>query len=183
MVSGGFRNLLPTIEENAMRVRAQVFTWLIALVAAVIARALLPIDAAAAAGVDDGIVRVQSVYSVDETVQRLQADIEKKGIKFFMVVDQSQLGAAAGLNLQPSKLLIFGNPPLGIQFLTSNPNAGLDWPVRLLVTQDNAGQVWAVYTDFAWIARRHHITDRDAQFKMASEVIASITSSVSSQQP
>jgi uncharacterized protein (DUF302 family) len=166
-----------------MRVRAQVFTWLVALVAAVIARALLPIGVATAAEADDGIVRVQSVYSVDETVQRLQADIEKKGIKFFMVVDQSQLGAAAGLNLKPSKLLIFGNPPLGIQFLTSNPNAGLDWPVRLLVTQDDAGQVWAVYTDFGWIARRHHITDRDAQFKMASEVIASITSSVSSQQP
>jgi uncharacterized protein (DUF302 family) len=28
--------------------------------------------------------------------------------------------------------------------------AGLDWPVRLLVTQDDSGQVWAVYTDFKW---------------------------------
>jgi uncharacterized protein (DUF302 family) len=166
-----------------MRARAQALTWFIAIAAALVVRGMLPVDAAVAAAADDGIVRVPSVYSVDETVQRLQADIEKKGIKFFMIVDQSQLGAAAGLNLKPSKLLIFGNPPLGIQFLTSNPNAGLDWPVRLLVTQDDAGQVWAVYTDFDWIARRHHITDRDAQFKMASEVIASITSSVSSQQP
>ena len=95
-----------------------------------------------------------------------------------MVVDQSQLGADAGINLRPSKLLIFGNPPLGIQFLTSNPNAGLDWPVRLLVNQDDNGQVWAVYTDFGWIARRHGITDREAKFKMASEVIASIASSI-----
>ncbi len=78
----------------------------------------------------------------------------------------------------PSTLLVFGNPPLGVQFLTANPNAGLDWPVRLLVTQDDKGQVWAVYTDFDWIKRRHGITDRDAAFKMASEVIASITSSV-----
>jgi hypothetical protein len=46
------------------------------------------------------------------------------------------------------------------------------------VTQDEQGRVWAVYTDFAWIARRHHITDRDTQFKMASAVIGSITSSV-----
>ncbi len=95
-----------------------------------------------------------------------------KGIKFFMVVDQAQLGADAGLKLNPSKLLVFGNPPLGIQFLTANPDAGLDWPVRLLVNQDDAGQVWAVYTDFGWIARRHNITDRNAQFQMASEVIA-----------
>ena len=55
---------------------------------------------------------------------------------------------------------MFGNPPLGTQFMTSNPNAGLDWPVRLLVIQDNAGAVWTVYTDFAWIAARHGIVNR-----------------------
>lgn len=159
-----------------MRIDAHRFTWLAAL-AALIALPLMPVDAARAAS-DDGIVRVQSAYDVDETVRRLKADIEQKGIQFFTVFDQAQLGAGAGIKLNPSKLLIFGNPPLGIQFLTSNPNAGLDWPVRLLVTQDDEGRVWAIYTDFSWVARRHHITDRDAQFKMASEVIASITSSV-----
>jgi hypothetical protein len=40
------------------------------------------------------------------------------------------------------------------------------------------GQVWAAYTDFAWIAHRHGIKDRDAQFATATGVIASITSSV-----
>jgi uncharacterized protein (DUF302 family) len=138
---------------------------------------------ASAKAASDGIVRVKSSYGVDETVSRLRADIENKGIKFFMVVDQAQLGADAGLKLNPSMLLIFGNPPLGIQFLTANPDAGLDWPVRLLVNQDDTGQVWAVYSDFGWIARRHNIVDRNAQFKMASEVIASITSSVASKQP
>lgn len=126
----------------------------------------------------DGVVRVKSAYGVDETVDRIKADIEKKGIKFFDAIDQSKLGAEAGIPLKRSTLLVFGNPPLGIQFLTSNPNAGLDWPVRLLVSEDGNGQVWAIYTDFGWIAARHGISDRDAQFKMASEVIASITSSV-----
>lgn len=161
-----------------MRARAQAFTWFVALIAALALRLLIPFDAAEAASSDDGVVRVESAYDVDETVSRLKADIEQKGIKFFTVFDQSQLGAEAGIKINPSKLLIFGNPPLGIQFLTANPNAGLDWPVRLLVTKDDAGRVWAVYTDFQWIAHRHHITDRDAQFKMASEVISSITASV-----
>jgi uncharacterized protein (DUF302 family) len=169
----------PPLKEIAMPLRAQLVTWIVALIGALALRAL-PIDTATAAKADDGVVRVKSAYNVDETVRRLQDDIAGKGIRFFMVVDQSQLGADAGIKLQPSKLLIFGNPPLGIQFLTSNPNAGLDWPVRLLVNEDTNGQVWAVYTDFGWIARRHGIKDRDAQFKMASEVIASITSSVAS---
>ena len=125
-------------------------------------------------------VKVESVYGFGETITRLEADIAKKGIMFFLAVDQSQLGADAGIKLKPSTLLIFGNPPLGIQFLTSNPDSGLDWPVRLLVRQDDDGHVWAVYTDFSWIAKRHGITDRKDQFKMASDVIASITSSVTS---
>jgi uncharacterized protein (DUF302 family) len=128
----------------------------------------------------DGIVKVESQYRVEETISRIKADVEKKGIKFFSAIDQAQLAAEAGIGLRPSTLLTFGNPPLGIQFLTSNPNAGLDWPVRLLVTQDAEGRVWAVYTDFGWIARRHHIKDRTGAFKMASKVITSITSSVTS---
>ena len=64
--------------------------------------------------------------------------------------------------------------------MTSNPYAGLDWPVRVLVLQDEAGVVWAAYTDFAWIAQRHHITDRQPQFAMASGVVESITSTIKS---
>jgi uncharacterized protein (DUF302 family) len=127
---------------------------------------------------DDGIVRVKSSYAFDETVSRLKADIATKGITFFLAVDQSKLASDSKITLTPSTLLVFGNPALGTQFITSNPSAGLDWPVRLLVHQDAKGDVWTVYTDFAWIARRHRIKDRDAAFTMASKVIASITSSV-----
>lgn len=126
----------------------------------------------------DGVIRVQSAYGFDETVTRLKADIAAKGIRFFDEIDQSQLGAGANIALKPSKLLLFGNPPLGVQFLTSNPYAGLDWPVRMLVVQDPDGTVWVAYTDFKWIAQRYRIADRDAAFKMASEVSASIASSV-----
>ena len=125
---------------------------------------------------EDGVIRVKSAYGMDETISRLKADIAAKGIKFFDQIDQSQLGADAGIKLNPSTLLIFGNPPLGIQFLTANPYAGLDWPVRMLVRQDADGQVWIAYTDFTYIAHRHHITDRDPQFAMATMVSASIAS-------
>ncbi len=126
----------------------------------------------------DGIVRVKSAYPIGETIERLKKDIADKGIKFFDEIDQSKLAADAGIKLRPSVLLMFGNPPLGTQFITANANAGLDWPVRLLVFENEKGEVWTAYTDFDWIARRHGIKDRRDQFKMAATVIASITSSV-----
>ena len=133
---------------------------------------------AQAAPADDGVIKVRSAYSMDETIARIRQDIAGKGIMFFDQIDQAKLAAGAGITIRPSTLLVFGNPPLGTQFLSSNPYAGLDWPVRLLVLQDQAGAVWAVYTDFDWIARRHHIVDREQQFAMASSVVQSITSTV-----
>ena len=138
---------------------------------------LLPSKAARAAS-DDGIVRIKSAYSMPETIKRIKKDVADKGIMFFSEIDQSKLAADAGVTLRPSTLIVFGNPPLGTLFLTSNPSAGLDWPVRVLVYQDEKGDVWVNYTDFTWIAHRHGIMDRDDAFKKASEVITSITSTV-----
>jgi uncharacterized protein (DUF302 family) len=113
-----------------------------------------------------------------ETIARMKKDIANKGIKFFDEIDQAKLAADAGITLLPSTLLLFGNPPLGTLFITADPDAGLDWPVRVLVYQDAKGDVWVAYTDFAWIKARHGIGSRDKEFTMASEVITSITSTV-----
>lgn len=113
-----------------------------------------------------------------ETIARLKQDIAAKRLVFFSETDQAKLAADAGIKLQPSTLLVFGNPALGVLFITANPNAGLDWPVRLLITLDANGDDWAAYTDFSWIARRHGINNRAAEFAMASKVIESVTASV-----
>ncbi|MDG4882661.1 DUF302 domain-containing protein [Mesorhizobium sp. WSM4884] len=130
------------------------------------------------AAASDGVVTVKSDYSVAETVARIKKDVLKKGLMFFGVIDQAKLGNKAGNDVKPSRLLMFGNPALGTTFITSNPEAGLDWPVRVLVFQTGDGAVYAAYSDFDWIAKRHGITDRSAQFKMATEVIQSVTSSI-----
>ena len=124
-----------------------------------------------------GVLRLASSHSVDDTVARIKQSVEAKGIRYFIAIDQQQLGASAKLPIRKSTLVLFGNPPLGVQFLQSNPLAGLDWPVRMLVTQDDAGQVWVSWSDFRFVANRYQLTDRDAQIAMASEVAASIASS------
>ena len=122
-----------------------------------------------------GVIAVPSAYGIVETVERLQKDIAAKGIMFFGVVDQGGLATVSGVpGIKPSKLLLFGNPPLGTQFLGANPQAGLDWPVRMLVYLEAPGKVMIAWTDFAWIARRHGISSLDPQFRMAGEVAASI---------
>jgi uncharacterized protein (DUF302 family) len=126
----------------------------------------------------DGLIHTRSAYSVAETASRIKADVEKKGIMFFTTIDQAKLAKGAGIDLPPSTMVMFGNPPLGILFLTAKADSGMDWPVRVLVKQDSQGKVWAVYQDWKWVAKRYGITNRDEQFAKATEVVMSIMSSI-----
>jgi len=141
------------------------------------ANSAVPVAAAPA----QGVIKQRSDYGFDETIVRIKGDIATKSIRFFDEIDQTKLGESAKLPINRSTLLLFGNPPLGVQFLQSNPVAGLDWPVRMLVTQDDDGSVWISWTDFNFVAGRYQLRDRDAQIKMASEVAASIASAARKQ--
>ena len=158
--------------------RPAVHTAYAFVVAAMLSSPLGAATRADQAVAGDGIVRSKSAYAFGDTVERLTNDVASKGIMLFSVIDQTKLAKDAGLNIIPSTLLVFGNPALGTQFIAARPEAGLDWPVRLLVQQDTDGHVWVSYTDFAWIARRHKVRDGEMAFTTASGVIASITSSV-----
>jgi len=138
--------------------------------------AAIPVAAPRAAGV----IRLKSDNGFDDTVARLKADVQAKNIRFFDAIDQSALGASADVKIRRSTLVLFGNPPLGVQFLQSNPYAGLDWPVRMLVIEEADGSVWIAWTDFEFVARRYAITDKAAQFKMAGEVAGSIAAAAAS---
>ena len=121
-----------------------------------------------------GVLRLASSHTVDETVARIKQSVEAKGIRYFIAIDQQQLGASANLPIRKSTLVLFGNPPLGVQFIQANPYAGLDWPVRMLVRETADGKTEIAYTDFAFIAQRYGITGKEAQLKMASEVAATV---------
>jgi uncharacterized protein (DUF302 family) len=134
----------------------------------------------AMASVPADVVQLPSANTFDDTVVRLKADVAAKGVRLFDQIDQSALGAQAGLPVRRSTLIIFGNPPLGVQFLQSSPYAGLDWPVRMLVFEDAQHKVWVAWTRFDVIAARYGITDRAPQIKMAGEVAMSIATAATS---
>jgi uncharacterized protein (DUF302 family) len=158
-------------ESNPLR---RLFCITVLLAGAASASAASAAAAPTAATEASGVLRLASNYSVEDTVARIKQSVEAKGIRYFTAIDQQQLGASANLPIKKSTLVLFGNPPLGVQFIQSNPYAGLDWPVRMLVRETADGTTEIAYTDFAYIGQRYGIKDKDAQLKMASEVAATV---------
>jgi len=166
-------DILP--QEIAMSRLARSLIAALALSAAAVPASLSAAQSAPSAAPNAaGVVRLRSANGFDDTVARLKADVQAKGIRYFDTIDQEALGASAELHIGRSTLVLFGNPPLGVQFLQANPYAGLDWPVRMLVVEEADGNVYVAWTDFAFVAERYAIDNRGPQFAMASEVAASI---------
>ena len=106
-----------------------------------------------------GIISKPSKYSVPETLERLKAILESKGIKVFALVDHSGEAEKAGLKMPPTQLLIFGNPKGGTPVMLAAPTAAIDLPWKALAWQDANGQVWLSYNDAAYIQRRFGLSD------------------------
>lgn len=175
------RRAFPVVSIRKARIGLGRSVLSLSMLLAGLALSALPVpaeEASATTLTGDGLLPTRSAHSVPESARRLQADIEGKGIMFFTAIDQADLGRGADIPLQLSQLLLFGNPPLGVLFLTSQPESGMDWPVRMLGHEDKDGVVRAVYQDCTWVAERYGIADRTAEFAKATEVVASIVASV-----
>ena len=73
----------------------------------------------------NGIIDVPSHHSVEETVERLKAILESKGITLFALIDHSGEAEKVGMKMLPTKLLIFGSAKAGAPVMLAAPASRL----------------------------------------------------------
>jgi uncharacterized protein (DUF302 family)/uncharacterized membrane protein YidH (DUF202 family) len=106
---------------------------------------------------ENGIVTIASHYSVNGTVEKLQAILEGKGVKLFALVDHSGEAEKAGIEMRPTKLLIFGNPKAGTPLMIASPSVAIDLPLKVLVWEDGDGKVRISFNSAAYLQARHDL--------------------------
>jgi uncharacterized protein (DUF302 family) len=105
----------------------------------------------------NGLVRVASEYSVDETVQRLQSVFAQKGLQVFGLVDHSGEAEKVGMKMRPTKVVIFGSPKAGTPLMVAAPTLAIDLPLKALVAEDENGKVWVWYNSPEYLQERHGV--------------------------
>src|SRR5277367_3852237 len=90
----------------------------------------------------NGLVQLGSQYSVDETVRRVSAAFLEKG-----------------LQMRPTKVLIFGSPKGGTPLMVAAPSLAIDLPLKALVAEDAAGHVGVTYNDPSYLMERHGVPE------------------------
>jgi uncharacterized protein (DUF302 family) len=129
-----------------------------------------------------GLVRVSSHHGPRETMGRVVANVTARGMVVFARLDHGAGALAAGLELRPTELLLFGNARGGTPLMQSRQSIGIDLPLKILVWQDESGVTWVGYNDPDWVARRHGLApDRAGAVNAMHKALAEIAGEAAGQ--
>ena len=121
---------------------------------------------------ENGLVDIPSNHSVEETVEKLKRILQAKGITLFALVDHSGEAGKAGMQMRPTKLLIFGNPKAGTPVMLAAPSSAIDLPLKILIWEDAQEKVWVTYNSPIYLQERHNLPPELVQNVGAIETLA-----------
>jgi len=100
---------------------------------------------------EPGVMRKASPHTVAQTVERFEAAVRSKGLRVFPRIDHAAAAAEFGLEMPPTVVIGFGNPKYGTPFMLEKPEAGIDFPPRVVVYEDADGKAWLAYNTSSYL--------------------------------
>jgi len=128
-----------------------------------------------------GLIAMPSAHNVADTVDKLVAVLESKGMNVFARVDHSAGAASAGMELRPTQLVIFGNPKVGTPLMKCSQSIALDLPQKMLVWEAEDGQVYLGYNDPVYLKDRHNTEGCDEVLAKVSGALGNFAKAAASE--
>lgn len=128
----------------------------------------------------EGLVFVPTNKSATEAFDALRGVITAAPPNILFELEHDVNAANAELMLDPTKLLVFGAPPLGTPLMNENQSIAIDLPQKMLVIEDGAGDTFIVYNDPLYIADRHGIDDDLPQLAAIAGALANFANMAAS---
>ncbi|MGM0517816.1 MAG: DUF302 domain-containing protein [Pseudomonadota bacterium] len=106
----------------------------------------------------EGMTVVTSEHDVAETEERLVAALEEKGFTIMARVNHAAGAHSVDLELEPTRLVIFGNPAGGTLLMQCRRGMAIDLPMKMLIWRDG-DEVQVAYNSAEYLADRHDLGD------------------------
>ncbi len=128
-------------------------------------------------------IKIKSENSFDEAYAALKKAIElQEPLTIIAELDHAQNAKKAGMELRPTKVIMFGNPKLGTPLMQVNQEIGVDLPQKMLVYEDEKGDVYIVYNDPKTLAENHGINGQDEILNKISEALKGLAETAAKKQ-
>lgn len=123
----------------------------------------------------EGMINVESQFTVSDTADRLEKILKSKGMTVFNRIKHSESAEKVGVELRATELIIFGNPKAGSPMMKCQQSMAIDLPQKALIWKDGSNKVWLSYNDLMYLAKRHELKGCDKPLAKVSQVLAKIS--------
>lgn len=113
---------------------------------------------------NNGLKSIKSDFSADETMERIEKLLKWKDFHIFVRIDHGRSAEEHDRKLNPTQLIVFGNPKTGgTGLMQENQTIGIDLPAKILVWEDSSHQTYITYNDIKWLVDRHNLSDKNKE--------------------
>lgn len=139
-----------------------------------------PKDTATYANTEDGLVTLESNYSVKETADRFESIIKEKGLTLFSRIDHQKNAKGVNLVLRPTEIILFGNPKAGTKLMQCAQNVAIDLPQKVLISENADKKVTLSYNSPDYFKARHNIQGCDEVINDVSTLLDKLSKAATS---
>lgn len=105
---------------------------------------------------EKGVITKISSKNFEHTYKSLKEVISNNpNLNIVAELDHKANAATVDLKINPTKVILFGNPKLGTPLMKNAQIIGLDLPQKMLVWEDDEGIVRVSYNDPKHVTLRH----------------------------
>ncbi|WP_026837591.1 DUF302 domain-containing protein [Gillisia sp. JM1] len=127
---------------------------------------------------EEGIITVESAQDFESTYNALENAIaSNENLSIVVQLDHQANAASVGLELRPTKIIVFGNPNLGSPLMQNKQTIGLDLPQKMLVWEDENAVVKISYNDPFFLAIRYNIEGNEDILDQISTALTNLANS------
>jgi uncharacterized protein (DUF302 family) len=119
------------------------------------------------------VVELTASGDADQVEARLREALDAHGLQLFARVDHAAGARKADVALDANVLLIFGNPSVGTPLMQSDPQVGIELPLRMLIWHDPAG-THVGYLDPRELADRYALDGQQETLERQATVLAKV---------
>lgn len=119
-----------------------------------------------------GLITLQGGGTTDRLLRRVVTRIEELGLEVLAVIDHSGDAAEAGVTIPETKLVLFGNPKGLAELMRAHPRLAIELPLKLLISENDDGDVLISYYAPDELARRYELTEDEADMLRVIDTIA-----------
>lgn len=115
---------------------------------------------------DNNLFVYESLYSVDETINRIEKQLKDLNIPVFARFDHGKNAEEVQLDLRPTQVIVFGAPAVGTKLMQAHQSIAIELPLRIAVWEDANHSVWAAFPQMDLLAKEYNLQNNPIIGKM-----------------